>query len=489
MASVRGPVKSVSAVSDRHYVFPKFGSKKVKKEKDFADSVLKSCGINLVGFFYPPPELEIEENKPILKKEEEKEEEEEEEEEELVEEIPKEEELAYDEEIACDEDDCFSDEYYENLCAEYEYEESFSESRYYATYEDYYYEECYCCDPDPLTDFDNHCFDAASEWEGIMFGNKSSYRRKDRDQKIERFDHKRYVSHREAADYSLFTRRPNKYVTTGVVIDLPPPTEKSGRRARPSRFAPPPSRSSYVPPVSSYSSSYRPSSYVASSYVANRRNFDQDLEAAIQASLAPARPARGPRDYTPEEASRLLVAIQSREITPEDYELLLILDEAVSKKTVQKSVVDSLPEFIWVSKEKREDSSDVKTLVVYEGVQVVPEQKEEEGAKEKEEEKAKVEENEKEEEEKEKEEEEKEKVEGQEKEEQPTVAVTEGETAKAKEGDEELLDSCRICLLEFETGNYVCRLPCQHLFHKECISQWLSKSSTVCPLDGLEVVG
>ena len=39
---------------------------------------------------------------------------------------------------------------------------------------------------------------------------------------------------------------------------------------------------------------------------------------------------------------------------------------------------------------------------------------------------------------------------------------------------------CSICLADLDTER-VLKLPCEHIFHKECLMGWL-KRSTVCPL-------
>lgn len=39
---------------------------------------------------------------------------------------------------------------------------------------------------------------------------------------------------------------------------------------------------------------------------------------------------------------------------------------------------------------------------------------------------------------------------------------------------------CSICLTDLDTER-VLRLPCEHFFHKDCLVNWL-KRSTVCPL-------
>ena len=40
---------------------------------------------------------------------------------------------------------------------------------------------------------------------------------------------------------------------------------------------------------------------------------------------------------------------------------------------------------------------------------------------------------------------------------------------------------CAICLCEYETGEVLKTIPCQHHFHAECLDKWLAKSRH-CPL-------
>jgi len=40
---------------------------------------------------------------------------------------------------------------------------------------------------------------------------------------------------------------------------------------------------------------------------------------------------------------------------------------------------------------------------------------------------------------------------------------------------------CVICLEEFKNGDEVITLPCFHLYHKKCISDWL-KLNNACPI-------
>mmetsp|Transcript_12630 Transcript_12630/g.35514 ORF Transcript_12630/g.35514 Transcript_12630/m.35514 type:complete len:92 (-) Transcript_12630:189-464(-) len=43
-----------------------------------------------------------------------------------------------------------------------------------------------------------------------------------------------------------------------------------------------------------------------------------------------------------------------------------------------------------------------------------------------------------------------------------------------------LTDSCTVCLGDFEGEDIVRRLPCQHLFHTNCVDIWLESTGT-CP--------
>lgn len=44
------------------------------------------------------------------------------------------------------------------------------------------------------------------------------------------------------------------------------------------------------------------------------------------------------------------------------------------------------------------------------------------------------------------------------------------------------LDACTICLDEFVVGDKLRCLPCNHVFHAECIAKWLIERSATCPL-------
>jgi E3 ubiquitin-protein ligase RNF115/126 len=46
-----------------------------------------------------------------------------------------------------------------------------------------------------------------------------------------------------------------------------------------------------------------------------------------------------------------------------------------------------------------------------------------------------------------------------------------------KEGE----TTCNVCLYDFEKGNNVIKMPCEHVFHEECVLTWLKMHNT-CPV-------
>ena len=51
------------------------------------------------------------------------------------------------------------------------------------------------------------------------------------------------------------------------------------------------------------------------------------------------------------------------------------------------------------------------------------------------------------------------------------------------QADTRVAQQCSICLEEFEEGDDACRLPCFHIYHKDCIDSWVKHSeSTKCPM-------
>lgn len=51
----------------------------------------------------------------------------------------------------------------------------------------------------------------------------------------------------------------------------------------------------------------------------------------------------------------------------------------------------------------------------------------------------------------------------------------------ADEGDDDEEPSCSICLCEYETGETVTKLPCNHIYHESCLTSW-TENHVRCPL-------
>ena len=52
--------------------------------------------------------------------------------------------------------------------------------------------------------------------------------------------------------------------------------------------------------------------------------------------------------------------------------------------------------------------------------------------------------------------------------------------------NKELEENCSICLENFKTTLKGCKLPCGHIFHENCIKEWLSKHNNRCPVCRVE---
>ncbi|XP_062185279.1 uncharacterized protein LOC133888907 [Phragmites australis] len=43
-------------------------------------------------------------------------------------------------------------------------------------------------------------------------------------------------------------------------------------------------------------------------------------------------------------------------------------------------------------------------------------------------------------------------------------------------------DECRVCLSRIRVGEATRRLPCRHVFHRDCVDRWLASCKRTCPL-------
>ena len=59
--------------------------------------------------------------------------------------------------------------------------------------------------------------------------------------------------------------------------------------------------------------------------------------------------------------------------------------------------------------------------------------------------------------------------------------LTLGEKNKNNEYDSIGEVTCTICLLDYEPGNEILKLPCNHSFHSICVGKWL-ETNAICPL-------
>ncbi|XP_072954677.1 uncharacterized protein [Typha angustifolia] len=54
--------------------------------------------------------------------------------------------------------------------------------------------------------------------------------------------------------------------------------------------------------------------------------------------------------------------------------------------------------------------------------------------------------------------------------------------------DEEHAECC-VCLSRYEEGEVIRKLPCHHLFHRECVDRWLALHRRTCPLCRVDIDG
>ncbi len=69
----------------------------------------------------------------------------------------------------------------------------------------------------------------------------------------------------------------------------------------------------------------------------------------------------------------------------------------------------------------------------------------------------------------------------------PAAAAAGGAAEPAGPPPDPNLGRCAICLCDFEPGDASRRLPCLHMFHKDCIDDWL-KQHRDCPVCKTDIV-
>merc|ERR1712226_663522 len=62
-----------------------------------------------------------------------------------------------------------------------------------------------------------------------------------------------------------------------------------------------------------------------------------------------------------------------------------------------------------------------------------------------------------------------------------TSSLNQIPTKKFVAGDEEKYETCVICLDDFEVGDELRILPCNHVYHTNCVDPWLLQNLRVCP--------
>ncbi|XP_047972896.1 E3 ubiquitin ligase BIG BROTHER-related-like [Salvia hispanica] len=67
-----------------------------------------------------------------------------------------------------------------------------------------------------------------------------------------------------------------------------------------------------------------------------------------------------------------------------------------------------------------------------------------------------------------------------------TIASLASVNYKSQDTQEGISDSCVICRLDYEDGDALTALSCKHLYHPECINNWL-QINKVCPVCSTEV--
>lgn len=160
-----------------------------------------------------------------------------------------------------------------------------------------------------------------------------------------------------------------------------------------------------------------------------------------------------------DEASyRMIKALETRDIRPEDYELLGRLDENIKPKTLDAKQLALFPTEIFTAPQPPVCSITKvnKGGALWEfgfGFWSLPLQLEDEDEEEDDDEEEKG-------------------------------AAEVQQIAMQSAFSDSMQEACGVCLLDFESGDELRKLlPCGHRFHKDCIDRWLLEASTTCPVD------
>lgn len=60
----------------------------------------------------------------------------------------------------------------------------------------------------------------------------------------------------------------------------------------------------------------------------------------------------------------------------------------------------------------------------------------------------------------------------------PAISYTNGDRGSTRQTSGE----CTVCLSEFVEGEIVRKLKCKHMFHRDCLDEWLQQYLATCPL-------
>jgi hypothetical protein len=63
-----------------------------------------------------------------------------------------------------------------------------------------------------------------------------------------------------------------------------------------------------------------------------------------------------------------------------------------------------------------------------------------------------------------------------------TLDEKDAENIESFEAEKDMNIKCSICMMEIKKGNKVSKLKCEHVFHTDCVMQWLKEYNYKCPV-------